>query len=141
MAKTRTRATVGPASSSPTARWARWRAVVAACQRSGLSQAEFCRRRGIPPGTLAFWKYTLKHAATVGPRPAATTPPTSAGPTFLPVRVVPTPAPPGPPPSGPVPEAGLIEIVLATDRVVRVRGPVDLTWLGQLVRALEAAPC
>jgi len=136
MAKTRTRATVGPASSSPTARWAQWRAVVAACQRSGLSQAEFCRRRGIAPGTLAFWKYTLKHAAAVGPRPAATPPPPPPGPTFLPVRVVPTPAPPGP-----LIEAGLIEIVLATERVVRVRGRVDLTWLGQLVGALESSPC
>lgn len=140
MAKTRTRATVGPASSSSTARWAQWRAVVAACQRSGLSQAEFCRRRGIAPGTLAFWKYTLKHAATVGPRPAATTPPPPAGPAFLPVRVVPTSAPPGPG-RGPLSEGGLIEIVLATERVVRVRGRVDLAWLGQLVRALERSPC
>jgi hypothetical protein len=114
---------------------------VAACQRSGLSQAEFCRRRGIPPGTLAFWKYTLKHAAAVGPRPAMTKRATPAGPAFLPVRVVSMPAPPVPPPSGPLTEAGAIEIVLARDRVVRVRGRVDLTWLGQLVRALEAAPC
>jgi hypothetical protein len=114
---------------------------VAACQRSGLSQAEFCRRRGIRPGTLAFWKYTLKHAATAGPRPAATTPPPPAGPAFLPVRVVPAPPPPVLVPSGPPTEAGLIEIVLAPDRVVRVRGRVDLTWLGQLVRALERPPC
>ena len=141
MAKTRTRTRGGSTSSSPTARWAQWRAVVSACQRSGLSQAEFCRRRGIAPGTLAFWKYTLKHAAAVGPRPAATTPRTPAGPAFLPVRVVPTPALPGPPPSESLTEAGAIEIVLARDRVVRVRGRVDLTWLGQLVRALEAAPC
>lgn len=141
MAKTRTRTTAGPRASSPTARWAQWRAVVAACERSGLSQAAFCRRRGIRPGTLAFWKYTLKHAAAAGPRRAATKPPPPTGPAFLPVRVVPTPGPPVLGPSGPPTEAGLIEIVLAPARVVRVRGRVDLAWLGQLVRALERPPC
>jgi hypothetical protein len=140
MAKTRTRATNGSASSSPTARWAQWRAVVAACQRSGLSQVEFCRRRGIAPGTLAFWKYTLKHAAAVGPRPpAAGAQPAPTAPAFLPVRVVPALA--SPPPSEPLAEAGAVEIVLATGRLVRVRGRVDPAWLGQLVRALDAAPC
>jgi hypothetical protein len=113
---------------------------VAACQRSGLSQAEFCRRRGIRPGTLAFWKYTLKHAAA-GARPTATTPPAPAGPAFLPVRVLPAPRPPVVVPSEPPPERSLIEIVLATGRVVRVRGPVDLAWLAHLVRTLERASC
>jgi len=85
---------------------------------------------------LAFWKYTLKHAAAAGPRRAAPKPPPPTGPAFLPVRVVPTLGPSGPPT-----EAGLIEIVLAPARVVRVRGRVDLAWLGQLVRALERPPC
>jgi len=99
------------------------------------------RRRGIQPGTLAFWKYTLKHAAASGPGPATTKPPPPAGPAFLPVRVVPALPPPVLVASGPPTEAGLIEIVLAPDRVVRVHCRVDLTWLGQLVRALAAAPC
>ena len=29
-----------------------WRVVIEECRRNGLSQAEFCRRRHIPAGTL-----------------------------------------------------------------------------------------
>jgi transposase-like protein len=46
-----------------------WRALVEECGRSGVSQAEFCRRRGIPAGTLSFWKSTLAREAGQGPRP------------------------------------------------------------------------
>jgi hypothetical protein len=36
-----------------------WRALVEECRRSGLTQAAFCRRRGVPPGTLGYWKCIL----------------------------------------------------------------------------------
>ena len=42
-----------------------WRAVVAAQQRSGLSLAAFCRRRGLRKGTLGFWRWKFAHEAPV----------------------------------------------------------------------------
>ena len=41
-------------------RAAHWRQVVADWERSGLSQAEFCRRRGIAAVTFAWWKRRLR---------------------------------------------------------------------------------
>jgi hypothetical protein len=37
-------------------RAAYWQRLLTEWERSGLSQAEFCRRRGIQAGTLAWWK-------------------------------------------------------------------------------------
>jgi len=47
-----------------------WSGLVAAWAGSGLSQAEFCRRRGIHGGTFAWWKRRLK-AADAGAVPGA----------------------------------------------------------------------
>jgi len=38
----------------------RWRRVVEAWERSGLSQSEFCRRRGVKLGAFGWWKRRLK---------------------------------------------------------------------------------
>jgi hypothetical protein len=83
---------------------------------------------------LAFWKHTLGHAAGAARRrrPAA--------PAFVPVRVVPPPVPPPIAGAAPAP-SGEIDIVLSRDRHVRVRGPVDVAWLGQVVRTLETLAC
>lgn len=104
-----------------------WRGLIEKCGRSGLRQAEFCRRRGIAPGTLSCWKHKLSHEA----RPA-----------FLPVRVV-----SARPPSvdatagGPTDGGGEIEIVLARGGLVRVRGRVDATWLGEVLQTLATTRC
>jgi hypothetical protein len=37
-----------------------WRRILAEWERSGLSQAEFCRRRGIKAVNLAWWKRRLR---------------------------------------------------------------------------------
>ena len=37
-----------------------WRRLLAEWERSGLSQAEFCRRRGLKAVTLAWWKRRLR---------------------------------------------------------------------------------
>jgi len=127
-----------PTPPRPRPRRAHWQALIEACRRSGLSQAEFCRRRGLRPGTLAFWKHTLARAGAAA-RPGARRA-RPAAPTFVPVRVI---APPAPPPSvGAAPAtSGEIDIVLSRDRHVRVRGPVDVAWLGQVVRTLETLGC
>jgi hypothetical protein len=43
-------------------RAAYWRRLLGAWEQSGLSQAEFCRRRGIKAVTLAWWKRRLRGA-------------------------------------------------------------------------------
>ena len=115
-----------------------WRALLEECRRSGLSQAESCRQRGIPAGTLGYWKCLLAREARRARVPA----PAPAGPErlgFLPVEVAP-PRPPGA--AGKLPdEAADVEIVLAQGRRVHVRGRVDAQWLGQVVAALDAPRC
>ncbi len=39
-----------------------WEKLVRAWEQSGLSQVEFCRRRRVKAGTLAWWKHRLKGA-------------------------------------------------------------------------------
>ena len=41
-------------------RAAYWRRVLGDWEQSGLSQAEFCRRRGLAAVTLAWWKRRLR---------------------------------------------------------------------------------
>jgi hypothetical protein len=118
-----------------------WRALLEECRRSGLSQAEFGRRRGIPPGTLGYWKCILARET----RRSRMLAPAPAGPErlrFLPVEVA---LPPPPPPTAkgvpPAEPAADVEIVLAHGRRIRVRGRVDVPWLGQVVAVLDAPRC
>lgn len=110
-----------------------WRALLEEWRRSGLRQAEFCRRRGIPRGTLSCWKHKLAREAQGAVGPATSQP---AGPAFVPVRIVPPQAlsltrPPE------APRAGELEIVLGRGRLVRVRGRVEVEWLRQVLGVLE----
>jgi hypothetical protein len=115
-----------------------WRALIEECRRSGLTQAAFCRRRGIPPGTLGYWKCILAREARRGRVP------TPAGPErlrFLPVQVALPPPRPAMAKGRPPDEPAEVEIVLDHGRRVRVRGRVDIHWLGQVVAALDAPRC
>ena len=47
-------------------RAAYWRGLLTAWADSGLSQAEFCRRRGIKAVTLAWWKRRLRATGGTG---------------------------------------------------------------------------
>jgi hypothetical protein len=49
-------------------RAAYWRRLLGAWEQSGLSQAEFCRRRGLKAVNLAWWKRRLRAS---GDRPRA----------------------------------------------------------------------
>src|SRR3989304_4270807 len=85
---------VVPVSSPSQPRREYWRALVDAHRRSGLNQAAFCRRRGIPTGTLSFWKWTLAREA--GARRAAGGPGRPTGPpAFVPIQIAPSPPPRG----------------------------------------------
>lgn len=113
-----------------------WRAILEEWRQSGLPQVEFCRRRGIPSGTLSCWKHKVAREAQTATRPAASGPAARPErPAFVPVRVVSAPAP------GSAGGAGELEIVLGRDRLVRVRGRVDVEWLRQVLGALEAPRC
>jgi transposase len=109
-----------------TVRKRRWtsadaRAVLAAYERSGLTLAAFARRHGLSPHRLYEWH--RRGDARIAPR-------------FFPVKLV------GPAigPSVEVPN-GILEIVIAGDRRVRVHGAVDTAILAQVIEVLERTAC
>jgi hypothetical protein len=112
-----------------------WRSLVEECRQSGLSQVAFCRQRGIPPGTFSCWKHKLAHERGANREARA---PGATRPAFLPVRItVPPPARGAEDPAA----AGEIEIALSTGPRVRVRGRVDVPWLGQVLDLLAGRRC
>lgn len=113
-----------------------WRALLETQQRSGLSLAAFCRRRGLRKGTLSFWKWKLAREAEAGTGRGATA-------SFVPIQLAAVPARSRGPgaPAATLAELGELEIVLADGRLLRVCGRVDPPWLAAVVRALEARGC
>src|SRR2546425_10639176 len=103
-----------------------WRALIEECCRSGRSQAEFCRRRGISPGTLGYWKCILAREARPGRSPMPSRP---MPPAFLPVRLAAPPASSAAEHGAPLDECGEPQIVLEHGRLIRVRGRVGAQWL------------
>ena len=118
-------------------REAHWRKVLAEWSKSGLTQAAFCRERGLSVSALRWWKRELARrdarkatgqthvgggqASGVGRRG------------FLPVRVV----------RGPETVhdgQGGLEVVLVSGRRVRVGSEVDAELLGKVVTVLEGLP-
>ena len=109
-----------------TARGREMQRVLGQCERSGLTMAEFARRRGISPHTLAWWRHRLRVTATVrseraaGDRPARFTEVAFDRPSRVP---------------------GVVEVVLRSGRVLRVPlAGADAEALRVLVRLLEE-PC
>jgi hypothetical protein len=115
----------------------RWRELLARWQDSGLSQAEFCRRRGIPVWKFLWWKKRLSTEGTIRPvhrlrRSRELAPRRRAGQggsPFVPLQVV-----TAPPTSG-------WELILRGGRVLRFRAEVEVTKLTEIVTALEALSC
>lgn len=139
MARSTTHPVPAPRSRPTRPRRVHWQALLAAWRRSGLSQAEFCRRHGLAPGTFAWWKHILR-GETDAPRGAKRRARPAAGglPAFVPVRVV---AAPVASTTSSLPADATLEIVLARGRLVRVRGAVAVPWLAAVVAALEAPAC
>lgn len=110
----------------------RWNALLSDFRRSGLTQAEFCRRRDISLHSFRKRLYSPRPSQADSPdaRPAAT-----VAPHFVPVTILPDPNPPiSPPPS-------CIELVLADGRRIAVAPGFDADTLRRLLAVLEVPPC
>ena len=95
-----------------------WPAILADFRRSGLSQAEFCNRRGL---SVTSFRYRYYRAPGRPTQPNATK--------FLPVRVV--AEPPASPP------ADRLVLILAADRRLAVAPGFDAETLARLLNLLE----
>ena len=122
-----------------------WSAIMADFHRSGLTQAEFCRRRHISVSSFRSWLYGLRHGfPTAGPSesrcPAPVSAPASSSPpTFLPVLVRPESRIPTADPHVSQPPASL-EIVVSERHFVRIPPGFDPATLHQLLDVLEDRP-
>jgi hypothetical protein len=110
----------------------RWKALLNDFRRSGLTQAEFCRRRQI--SLHSFRKHLYQ------PRPSQTAssedrPVTPADQHFLPVTILPDPTP-----SITDPTAHL-ELILSNGRRIAVAPGFDPHTLRRLIAAVEGLPC
>lgn len=103
----------------------RWTAVDAqqileACDRSGLSAAEFAQQRGLDPRRLYWWRRRLAELAI--------RPPQAFAEVALPRSVGSASA---------MASADAIEIVLRSGHIIRASRSLDVDALARLVRALD----
>jgi hypothetical protein len=105
-----------------------WSDLVAAWSQSGVSQAEFCRRRDVKLVTFVWWKRQLQRVpggvADVPKRRGR--PAKAASPRFVEVRLPGTSSFPA------------YEVVLARGRSIRVPSQFDSRILSQLITAVES---
>ena len=123
--------TPGRNGSRPTPREAHWRGVLRAWETSGLSQKEFCRRKGHSFTSFHHWRQEIRRRDALrrrqerrGLRHAQNPPPL---PDFAPVRVISTPARP----------PWALEIALADGKAVRVAPEADPETLRKVLAVLE----
>jgi hypothetical protein len=122
-----------------------WSAIMADFNRSGLTQAEFCRRRHISVSSFRSWLYGRRHGfPTSGPSeshcPApASAPAKSPTPDFLPVHIRPDSRIATSDDHVSQPAAAL-ELVLSDGHFVRVPPGFDAATLHQLLDVLEDRP-
>jgi hypothetical protein len=110
----------------------RWNAILNDFRRSGLTQAEFCRRRQI--SLHSFRKHLYQ------PRPSRIAPGddrTSACPDhhFLPVTILPDPIPPI------TVSPSHLELILSDGRRIAVAPGFDPQTLRRLIAVVEGRPC
>ena len=106
---------------------AEWARRIEEQEKSGLSIRKFAEREGLKPGSLSFWKWKLaRPSGAVKPSPVA------------PLRFVElTAVPPPPPPPAPCDDGAVFEIMLRTNRSIRVPAGFDARELARLVAVLE----
>jgi hypothetical protein len=110
-------------------RAAYWRQLLGEWEQSGLSQAEFCRRRGIKAVNLAWWKRRLR-GSPGKPRGGRQRRTRSAGrAAFVELAL----------PSGPGRGGFGYELVLPSGACLRLPGDFDPERVARLVQALATA--
>lgn len=107
----------------------RWNALLNDFRRSGLTHAEFCRRRGI---SLHSFRKRLYQAPTPKPTSANPLPSDAATRHFLPVTLLPDPIPAA---SNP------LELILPNGRRIAVAPGFDPQTLRRLIATVEERPC
>ena len=109
----------------------RWNALLNDFRRSGLTQAEFCQRRGI---SIHSFRKRLYQAPTSKPTPANHRSPDAAA-HFLPVTILPDPIP------ATVAARQPLELLLGNGRRIAVAPGFDPHTLRQLIAVVEERPC
>lgn len=117
-----------------------WRRMLTAWEASGLTQAEFCRRRGLKAVTFAWWKRQLGGSTGGGSRGRGVRRPASAGqnkPSFVEVTLPGAGATGGSRTSAPgtAREAGY-EVALPCGTSIRLPANFDVDRASQLILAL-----
>jgi len=110
----------------------RWNALLNDFRRSGLTHAEFCRRREI---SIHSFRNRLYQARTPKPAPADHRSAVGAASDFLPVTILPDPTPilaASPQP---------LELILPNGRRIAVAPGFDPQTLRQLITVVEERPC
>lgn len=118
------------------ARAAYWAALIRDWEDGDLSQAEFCRVRGINLGTFRSWLYHPRHREAVSAE--AKSPSNACPPTFAPVHVIPSAEN-----SSSIDERRLsaIEIRLENGRRIAIAPGFDAETLRRLMEVLEDDRC
>ena len=111
----------------------RWGAPLNDFRRSGLTQAEFCRRRDIP---LASFRYQFYKARSSKPSPSDNRTSAGAHNQFLPVTILPDPTP-----STTNASQSRFELVLSNGRRIAVTPGFDHQTLRRLIAVVEERPC
>lgn len=102
-----------------------WRRMVGGQARSGLTVRDFCRRHRVPEPGFYWWRRQLAlRQAKTG---------------FVPVAI--RPEPHTDVTADRPAEKALIEIVLSSDRCIRLHGRVDREALADVLAVLEASSC
>jgi len=124
-----------------------WDRAIEEWSASGLTQVEFCRRRGLALASLRWWKWRLKAGAAGDQRSPAESGPTKARrqsapatPRFLPVRLLPDPKQATA--DAAVAEPGSVyELELAGGHRIRVPADFQPEVLYRLILTVEATRC
>jgi hypothetical protein len=112
-----------------------WPNLIAQWRLSGLTQAEFCSRRGLALPTFRYHLYKpSRGSGSPGPTPTAAT---NGTPLFLPVV-----CPPPPQRDGLLaPPASAIEVILSDGLRIAITPGFDPQTLQRVVDALRRPPC
>jgi hypothetical protein len=110
----------------------RWKALLNDFRRSGLTQAEFCRRRQI---SLHSFRKHLYQPRPSQPASSDDRPSAGADPHFLPVTILPNPTPSIPA------SPSRLELILSNGHRIAVAPGFDPETLRRLITVVEGCPC